>query len=319
MYLAVCAGHIDCKQEIQVTWQYMNDEDRQGTMKHTKEITRSLLLAVIAGSAGAALNAIFSMLGVTPPGATVPMFIGLAVIVGSAHYWKTALIQTMGDELNQVKNQLSLLRDGITETQGLVQLSGLNQPYSLPFGGSWALTPDAAAILAREIAIRRPNSIVELGSGVSTLMVGRILQQIGSGHLISLDHDPDWAAQTRRHIIASGLQDYVEVIDAPLTRQHFDGKDFDWYQIPEQLRQLKQIDMLTVDGPPQTTDSSVLSRYPALPAFAAQLSKQAIIYIDDAKRTTEKEMVQQWLQQYPGWKSRTIDSIPGTCVLERQG
>lgn len=275
-------------------------------------------MAVIAGSAGAALNAIFSMLGVAPPGATVPMFIGLAIVVGSAHYWKTTLIQTMGDELKQVKNHLSLLRNGITETQGLVQLSDLNQPYPLPFGGSWVLTPDAAAILAREIAIRRPNTIVELGSGVSTLMMGRILQQMGTGHLISLDHDPDWAAETRRHIVASGLQDYVEVIDAPLTRQHFDGKDFDWYRFPDQLRQLEQIDMLTVDGPPQTTDSAVLSRYPALPAFAAQLSRQAVIYIDDAKRTTEKEMVRQWLKQYPGWKSRMVDTIPGTCFLERQ-
>lgn len=287
-------------------------------MKLAKEKTRSLGFGVIAGLVGAALSGVFAMLGGASPGATIPVFIGLAIVVGTAHYWKTILIQTMRDEFKQVKNRLSLLGDGITETQGLVQLSGLNQPYPLPFGGSWALTPDAAAILAREIAIRRPNTIVELGSGVSTLMAGRILQQMGSGHLISLDHDPAWAAETRRHIIASGLQDYVEVIDAPLTRQQFDGKDFDWYQIPDQLRQLEQIDMLTVDGPPQTADSTVLSRYPALPAFAAQLSSQAVIYIDDAKRTTEKEMVEQWLQLYPGWKSRMVDTIPGTCLLERQ-
>ncbi|MDB4409749.1 class I SAM-dependent methyltransferase [Gammaproteobacteria bacterium] len=287
-------------------------------MKLVKEKTRSLGFGVSAGLAGAALNGVFAFFGVAPPGATIPIFIGLAVVVGSVYYWKTILIQNMGDHFQQVKNHLSRLENGITETQGLVQLSGLNQPYPLPFGGSWVLTPDAAAVLAREIAIRRPNTIVELGSGVSTLMVGRILQQMGSGHLISLDHDPDWAAETRRHIIASGLQDYVEVIDAPLSRQHFDGKDFDWYQIPDQLRQLEQIDMLTVDGPPQTLDSTVLSRYPALPAFSAQLSSQAVIYIDDAKRTTEKEMVHQWLKQYPGWKSRMIDTIPGTCFLERQ-
>lgn len=287
-------------------------------MEFTKEITRSLGLAVTAGSAGAVLTGVFALFGAAPPGAIFPIFIGLTVLIGTAHYWKTLLIKTMHDEFNQIKKRLSLLDNGTAETQGLVQLSGLNQPYPMPFGGSWALTPDAAVILAREIAIRRPNTIVELGSGVSTVMVGRLLKQTGAGHLIALDHDPDWAAETRRHIVASGLQDYVEVIDAPLTRQQFDGKDFDWYRIPDQLHQIEQIDMLTVDGPPQTADSTVLSRYPAMPAFAAKFSRQAVIYIDDAKRTTEREMIEQWLQTYPGWKSWMIDTLPGTCLLERQ-
>jgi predicted O-methyltransferase YrrM len=227
-------------------------------------------------------------------------------------------MQIVSDEFKQVKKQLASLGNGIAETQGLVQLSDFNQPYPIPFGGSWALTPDAAVILAREIAIRRPNTIVELGSGVSTLLVGKLLQQMECGRLISLDHDPSWAEETRRHVSANGLQNFVEVLDAPLARQQFDGKDFDWYQIPDQLRHIEQIDMLTVDGPPQTADSTVLARYPALPAFAARLSKQAVIYVDDAKRLTEQAMVQRWLQQYPEWKSKMIATIPGTCILERQ-
>jgi hypothetical protein len=286
-------------------------------MKLAKEKTRSLGFGITAGLAGAALCGVFALFGAASPGATIPIFIGLTVIAGTAHYWKTLQMQTLRDEFNQVKKHFSLLGNGIAETQGLVQLSHLNQPYPMPFGGSWALTPDAASILAREIAIRRPNTIVELGSGVSTLMVGRLLQQMGCGHLISLDHDPGWAEETRRHISANGLQDHVEVLDAPLARQQFDGKEFDWYQMPEQLRHIEQIDMLTVDGPPQTIDSTVLARYPALPAFAAQLSKHAVIFIDDAKRVTEQDMVKIWLQQYPGWKLKMIDTVPGTCLLER--
>jgi predicted O-methyltransferase YrrM len=287
-------------------------------MKLAKDKTRSLGFGVIAGLMGAALSGVFALFGAASPGAAIPTLIGLTIIIGTAHYWKTLQMRTMRDELNQVKNRLSLLGNSIAETQGLVQLSGLNQPYPMPFGGNWALTPDAAVILAREIVIRRPNTIVELGSGVSTVMVGRLLQQMECGHLISLDHDPDWAEETRRHILANGLQDYVEVLDAPLARQQFDGKEFNWYQIPDRLQGIEQIDMLTVDGPPQTTDSAVLARYPALPAFAAQLSEHAVIFIDDAKRVTEQEMVKKWLQQYPAWKSKVIDTIPGTCFLERQ-
>lgn len=281
------------------------------------EKIKSLGIGIIAGLAGTALIGIFSLFGGVSTNVAIPVFISVAIVVGTAHYWKMLHIKTMHDELNQVKNRLSLLGDSITETQGLVQLTALNQPYPMPFGGSWALTPDAAALLAREIFIRRPDIIVELGSGVSTLMVGRLLQQMGCGHLISLDHDPGWAEETRRNILANGLQDYVEVLDAPLTRQQFDGKDFDWYQIPEQLRHINNIDMVTVDGPPQTIDSALLARYPALPAFAAQFSEHAVMFIDDAKRETEREMINLWLQNYPEWKSKMIDTIPGTCVLER--
>jgi len=286
-------------------------------MKPEKEKAGSLVFGITAGLAGAALSGISTLFDSISASAIIPVFVGVAIIVGIAHYWKTLHIQVMRDEFKQVKKQLSLLGNSISETQGLVQLTGLNQPYPMPFGGSWALTPDAAAILAREIAIRKPNIIVELGSGVSTLMVGRLLQQMQHGRLISLDHDPGWAEETRRNIVANGLQDYVEVLDAPLTKQQFDGKEFDWYRIPDQLRQIENIDMLTVDGPPQTADSAILARYPALPAFVAQFTEHAAIFIDDARRDTEQQMIEKWHQQYPGWKSRMIETIPGTCVFER--
>jgi hypothetical protein len=287
-------------------------------MKLAKEKITSLGFGVTAGVIGAALSSVFVFFDSTSLDSVIPISIGLAIIITTAHYWKTLQVQSMRDEFSQVKRRLSVLGDGIAETQGLVQLSDLNSPFPMPFGGSWALTADAAVILAREIAIRRPNTIVELGSGVSTVMVGRLLKQLGSGRLISLDHDPNWAKETRRHIVANGLQDYVEVLDAPLARQRFDNQDFEWYQIPDALRHIEQIDMLTVDGPPQTSDSEVLARYPALPAFAGQLSKEAAIFVDDAKRVTEQEMIRKWLQRFPEWKSRMIDTIPGTCVLERQ-
>ena len=287
-------------------------------MTFEKEKGRSLIVGIAAGLAGAATVALFATFGMTPAGAVVPLFASLAIIVGTAHYWKTLHAQGLHDEFRQVKRRLSVLEDSIAETQGLVQLSGLNQPFPLPFGGSWALTPDAAVVLAREVVIRRPEVVVELGSGVSTLLVGRLLRQLGRGRLISLDHDPSWARETRRQVLADGLQDYVEVVDAPMVRQKFDGQAFDWYRIPEQLRDIGEIDMITVDGPPQATDTGILSRYPALPAFAEQLSEQALIYVDDASRETEQAMVKKWLLQYPGWTSRMIDTVPGTCLLERQ-
>ena len=278
---------------------------------------RSILFGLATGLAAALLMGVAALLGATTYTAATPVIIALAVGISILHYWKTLHFQTMREGLQQITRRLSLVDDHISETQGLVQLSSFNHTYPMPFGGSWALTPDAAVVLAREIALNRPQTIVELGSGVSTVLIGRMLKQAGSGKLFSLDHDPSWAAETRRHIEASGLQDHVVVLDAPLAKQPFGGQEFNWYQVPEQLKQAGGIDLIIVDGPPQALDPNGMPRYPALPAFLAQLSPQAMIYVDDAKRPQEQAMIARWLQENPGFKSRMLETVPGTCLLKR--
>lgn len=280
---------------------------------------RSILVGLATGLVSALLTAAAVLLGATSWAAATPVIVALAVGIAVLHYWKTLHFQAMGEGFRQVGNRLSLLDDHISETQGLVQLSSFNQPYPMPFGGGWALTPDAAVVLAREIALSRPRTIVELGSGVSTVLIGRMLKQAGEGQLYSLDHDASWAEETRRHVQASGLQDHVVVLDAPLARQQFGGKEFNWYHIPEQVRQAGSIDLIIVDGPPQALDPSGMPRYPALPAFLAQLSPQAMIYIDDAKRPQEQEMIAKWLNEFPGFESRMYETVPGTCLFRRNG
>jgi predicted O-methyltransferase YrrM len=222
------------------------------------------------------------------------------------------------EEFRTVSNRFAVLNDRVAETQGLVQLARFNDAYPLPFGGGWALTADAAAVLVREIALNRPRNIIELGSGVSTQLIGRMLKEAGEGKLYSLDHDSGWAEQTRRHIHASGLSDYVEVLDAPLEKQRFGGKEFNWYKFPEALRNLGEIDLIVVDGPPQSLDPNGIPRYPALPAFFAQLSAGAVVFIDDAKRPHEQEMISRWHEEFPEFDSRMIETVPGTCVFERR-
>lgn len=279
---------------------------------------RSILFGLATGLVATLLIGVAVLLGATSWTSATPVIIAMAIGISVLHYWKTLHFQTMREGFRQATRRLSLLDDHVSETQGLVQLSNYNQPYPMPFGGSWALTPDAAVVLAREIALNHPQTIVELGSGVSTVLIGRMLKQAGSGQLFSLDHDTGWAEETRRHIQASALQDHVVVLDAPLAQQPFGGQEFNWYQIPEQLKQAGSIDLIIVDGPPQALDPNGMPRYPALPAFLAQLSPQAIIYVDDANRPQEQAMIARWLQENPEFKSRMHETVPGTCLLRRQ-
>jgi hypothetical protein len=76
--------------------------------------------------------------------------------------------------------------------------------------------------------------------------------------------------------------------------------------------------MLLVDGPPSTVAPTGLPRYPALPAFLPRLASRAIVFVDDARRPQEMEMVRQWLSHYPGWRQQVCDTVPGTVLLLRE-
>jgi predicted O-methyltransferase YrrM len=281
------------------------------------DIVASLKVGLVVGVSGAIATAVAAAAGLTPGAAIAPVAIVLCFVTMASHYWKTQQARIAAEGLDHAHRRLGALEQQIAETQGLVQLGSLRLPYPLAFGGDYALTADAAAVLARQVALSRPDVVVELGSGVSTILVGKLLQDQGHGRIYSLDHDSAWAEETRKLVRAAGLQDQAEVLDAPLSRQEVDGQHFLWYEIPAKVKDLAQIDLLIVDGPPQATDPNGLPRYPALPKLLPQLSPNATIFVDDAKRPGEMEMVRRWLERFPGWTTTILLTGPGTCLLYR--
>ncbi len=271
-------------------------------------LTAGIVLALLAMAARAFTSSPFDM----------QLALALAILVALMHWWKSGLARRIDEFQTESRKGLQHLGEQMAEAQGLAQLVPYEHPYPLPFGGGWALTADAAALLAREVALNRPRVVVELGSGVSTLLMARMFKEMGTGKVYSLDHDAGWAEHTRRHLVASGVAKWAEVFDAPLARQRFGDKEYDWYTVPDAVRRLEQIDFLIVDGPPAALDPSGMPRYPALPAFAAQLSPQAIVYVDDAKRPQEQAMLERWLEENPGFEGRMHDTVPGTYLLRRK-
>jgi predicted O-methyltransferase YrrM len=289
----------------------VNNEQSRG------DVVAATKVGLLIGASGAALTAVASAVGLASGATIFPTGVALGLATTALHYWKTQHARIVADEARTTRRRLDLLAQQVAETQGLVQLGSLRLPYPLAFGGDYALTADAAAVLARQVALRRPKLVVELGSGVSTILVGCLLRDQGGGRLISLDHDPVWAEETRKQIRAAGLEGCAEVLDAPLTRQDIEGQSFNWYAIPEKVKQLAAIDLLIVDGPPQAGDPGGLPRYPALPKLLPQLSPNAEIFVDDAKRPGETEMVRRWVALFPGWIARDLPTGPGTCLLYR--
>ena len=281
------------------------------------DIRVALVAGLLAGAFGAAATAAIAAAGLTTAAAIAPVAIALTCLVAIGHHWKTQLARMLKDQFRMSRQRFAEMEDKLAETQGLVQLGNLAPPFPLPFGGKYALTADAAAVLGRQVLQLRPRVVVELGSGVSTVLVARLLQSIGGGRVVSLEHDAAWAAETRNHIRAAGLEDFASVIEAPLSRQMLDGKAYQWYDVANVPNDLGPVDLVIVDGPPQRIDPGGLPRYPALPMLLPRLSERAELFVDDFKRSPEQEMVRLWVERFPGWQARTVDTVPGTCLLSR--
>lgn len=182
---------------------------------------------------------------------------------------------------------------------------------SLPFTRGWAGSPDFLMTISRHVIEKKPEVILECSSGVSTVVLAQSLRINGSGHVYSIDHDPRFAEKTRQELIRHGLTDWATVIDGPLVKHTIDNKQWDWYSL-ENLPQDLSVDMLVIDGPPEFIGE--MARYPAGPLLFEKLNKEAAVFLDDALRVDEKNILSNWLREYTDFKHTEIDCEKG-CVM----
>ncbi|MDQ2676038.1 MAG: class I SAM-dependent methyltransferase [Actinomycetota bacterium] len=159
--------------------------------------------------------------------------------------------------------------------------------------------------------------MVELGSGVSSVVVGRLLAQRG-GKLTTIEHDPVWAQVVRSQIERERLHDSVEVIASSLEEHPAGWSGAPWYSGESISLLPSAISLLVVDGPPGYGEGMSHSRYPALPALGDRIDEGGIIFLDDADREPEREIVAKWSEEMPAF-SFGIDAAGGFAIGRRAG
>jgi len=192
--------------------------------------------------------------------------------------------------------------------------------HSLPSMRGWAISPDFGLLLTDLIDSNRPKTIVELGSGTSTLLCAYQLKKLGRGEVIAIDHEPAFAQQTREQIRRHGLEDYARVISTRLRSSEYvdlQGEPIDWYDLAAAQPLPDHIDLMIVDGPPMSYGADV--RYPALPAFEHRLSANAAVLLDDAARPGEQRIVARWASEFPDFKVVNAEAEKGAAILLRAG
>lgn len=190
---------------------------------------------------------------------------------------------------------------------------GLEQ--GIPYTPDWSAAPDFMALIIEHALETKPKVIFECSSGLTTLMLARCCQMNGDGKVISLENGAEYAQNTRSYFERYNLDELATVIDAPLEKIDTNGSEFLWYKTDEIKAQLngQKIDMLVIDGPPGFIQKN--SRYPALPILFDELADGCTVYLDDAVRDDEKQIIKMWLSEYANIEHRYIDTERGCSVL----
>jgi predicted O-methyltransferase YrrM len=184
-------------------------------------------------------------------------------------------------------------------------LSFMDFKAAIPGLRSWAASPDVLLTLVDTSQKIKPRIVLDLGSGVSTLVLAKASP---GAKVFSVDHLPEFAGKTRLLLEDHQITN-VDLRVAPLSPHPSGG---DWYEVAA-LSDIDQIDLLFIDGPPGSKNDK--ARHPALAHCLSKLSPKAVIVIDDAGRDGERALAEMFLQALPGYQLEFLNHEKGTAVL----
>jgi predicted O-methyltransferase YrrM len=203
-------------------------------------------------------------------------------------------------DLDRLYRQL----EGLSSIQNAIEGKPVLRPMR-----NWAISPDVMAYILPELQGRDAPTVVEFGSGQSTVILAAALKQVG-GHLVSVEHDPVYAEAIQRQANSCGLIDVITFIDAPLREAASTPGDisYDVSIIPGCL-----VDIVLIDGPPCT--NGPLTRLTPLRWAAEHLKPDGCIFLDDSARGPEQLCLKQLEIEFSNLNMVARDTEKGLTEL----
>jgi hypothetical protein len=152
------------------------------------------------------------------------------------------------------------------------------------WGNSWSAQQEFLEASLRE-ARATDGSILECGSGLSTLLIGAVAQARGI-RVWSLEHEPRWTERVRKYLRKYQIRS-VTLAMAPIRSYG----DFDWYSLTSLQGIPANISLVICDGPPGATRGG---RYGLVPVMLEKLRADCTILLDDGAREAERSIAARW-------------------------
>lgn len=278
-------------------------------MKSTSNKTPKLVLIVITLS-----NLILLYAGVSSGDLVILVFCGLivqllavAIYLLIVNHNRNEVLKT---NLTSLKHQLNDTYYRMDALMSIHHILTFRQP--LPIMRSWTITADYAHALMQLILTRNSGDVLDVGSGISTIIAGYALEKRGNGKVISIEHNEPYYKHTEALVKLHGLEHNVEIHYCPLVKYEINDESWLWYDISKIKNSLTNVQVLSVDGPPGTLQN--LSRYPALPLLNTSLPKDKVILLDDGARDDEQQIVERWKKEF-GLTVDYTNSVKGLFIL----
>lgn len=189
--------------------------------------------------------------------------------------------------LRTVHRQILLLR-AIRRAQQLPMGSALPDSIAADLIYGWANQGMSAnkALLCEVYAraLQTNGSILECGSGLSTIVLGLAAQRSGS-RVWTLEHDRVWEGKIRRALNRYRIRS-VEILAQSLRNYG----NYVWYAQPERLP--RNVSLVVCDGPPGSIHGG---RYGLLPHMRDHFASTCLILLDDVHRPGERAILDQWV------------------------
>ena len=182
---------------------------------------------------------------------------------------------------------------------------------ALPYLGAWKADVGLLALVTDHILAAKPRTVVEFGTGASTLIVAQSLKVAGGGaEFLSFEQHADFVESTRGWLGEHGLEADLRAVPLGPSPGGWPGL---WYQhgpLPE------RIDFLLVDGPPWTVHPFTRG---AAESLFERIPSGGMVMLDDGARPGERIVARRWRKKWPEFDFRLVKSgTKGTLVGVRR-
>ena len=219
--------------------------------------------------------------------------------------------------INIQERNISFIENKATEIQNTAGIYLLDFKFPV-FFGEWAIDSNLGKFLIDYIIEHKPQNILEIGSGTSTVLISKLMSKLEytHNHLV-VDHEEKYLRKTSEILTLNSINTHTKLLWLPLERKTILGEEYLYYRnLEEEIGDIC-LDFVIIDGPPESTGN--LARFPALPLLHEKLSKNAVLILDDYCREQEKAIVSKWLSLYPDFSLEIIEKGHQCAILRKKG
>lgn len=175
---------------------------------------------------------------------------------------------------------------------------------------AWSADVKYLRAILKEIQERKNLTILECGTGLTTILIG-IIGDENRHRVISLEHHSKWHQKISDELENSKVGS-VSLTLCPLK----DYGNFEWYDTSNiNLSAFGDINLVICDGPPGSSKGGRIG----LPyRCATSFSHYCLVLADDTHRNQEQMMLEQWVSEFSATINRDKSASHFTAVTFSQ-